>query len=91
MADLKDDIVLRQSMRLRLHQNPNFSGNLKDLGIEELPAPVFEKIGDTFYEELTCLGYNPDTEILAAVVRIKQGSGYLGGPCTAGSQEYVRF
>jgi hypothetical protein len=91
MADLKDDVALRSSMRLRLQQNPNFFGNLKDLDLKGLPKPVFVKVGDTAYEELTCLGYNPDTEILTAIVRIKQGSGYMGGPCTPGSREHVRF
>ncbi len=91
MVDFKDDIALRRSMRLRLQQNPNFFGNLKDLDIKGLPAAVFEKIGDTAYEELTCLGYNPDTEILTAIVRVKLGAGYMGDPCTPGSQEFVRF
>lgn len=91
MADLKDDVALRTSMRLRLQQNPNFFGNLKDLDLKGLPAPVFVKVGDTTYEELTCLGYNPDTEILTAIVRIKQSAGYMGGPCSPGSREYVRF
>lgn len=91
MADLKDDVALRKSMRLRLQQNPNFFGNLKESGIKNLPDAVFVKVGDTTYEELTCLGYNPDTEILTAIVRIKKGSGYMGGPCTPGSREYVRF
>jgi len=57
MADLKDDVALRTSMRLRLQQNPNFFGNLKDLDLKGLPEPVFVKVGDTTYEELTCLGY----------------------------------
>ncbi|MCA0273648.1 MAG: hypothetical protein LCH69_16525 [Proteobacteria bacterium] len=91
MADLKDDVALRTSMRLRLQQNPNFFGNLKDLDLKGLPEPVFVKVGDTTYEELTCLGYNPDTDILTAIVRIKQSAGYMGGPCAPGSREYVRF
>jgi len=47
--------------------------------------------GDTFWEEVTCAGYNPAAQQLVAVVSIKQTSGYEGGLCTDGSTEYVRF
>jgi hypothetical protein len=47
--------------------------------------------GDTYYEQLTCAGYNPQTQQLEAVVQINQNSGYNGGPCTAGSTEFVAF
>ena len=57
-------------------------------GVDEA---VLKKVGDTSFEELTCIGYNPATEILTAIVRIKQQSGYGGDACTDGSQEYVRF
>jgi hypothetical protein len=47
--------------------------------------------GDTFWEEVTCVGYNPALQQLVAVVSIKQTSGYQGGLCVDGSPEYVRF
>jgi len=47
--------------------------------------------GNVFWEEITCVGYNPQTATLEAVVAIKQPFGYSGGLCTAGSKEYVRF
>src|SRR5271165_769693 len=47
--------------------------------------------GDTVWEEVTCVGYNPATRQLVAVVSIKQTSGYQGGLCEDGSTEYVRF
>lgn len=47
--------------------------------------------GDTFWEEVTCVGYNPSVQQLVAVVSIKQTSGYEGGLCSDGSTEYVRF
>ena len=47
--------------------------------------------GNVFWEEITCVGYNPQTSTLEAVVAIKQPFGYSGGLCTAGSKEYVRF
>jgi hypothetical protein len=47
--------------------------------------------GDTAWEELTCVGFNPALDELVAVVSIKQTSGYQGGLCVNGSTEYVRF
>ena len=47
--------------------------------------------GNVFWEEITCVGYNPQTVTLEAVVAIKQTSGYSGGLCSAGSKEFVRF
>lgn len=85
------DQELRSTFKLRLIQNPNYFGNLSPLKIEGIPNPVEKKIGDTRFEELTCIGYNPVTEILTAIIEIKEGSGYLGGPCTDGSHEYIRF
>lgn len=47
--------------------------------------------GITHWEELTCVGFNPERSQLEAVVQIKRSSGYSGGLCTDGSTEYVRF
>jgi hypothetical protein len=55
------------------------------------PAPTGPPQGDTAFEQLVCIGYRPQLKRLDGVVRIKQSSGYSGGICTAGSQEYVRF
>jgi len=91
---MKDDdriIKFRQNFKLHLIQNPNFFGNLSKLKIKGIPKPVKKIIGNTTFEELTCVGYNPDTDILTAIVEIKEPSGYLGNACTDGSREYVRF
>ncbi len=50
-----------------------------------------EFTGNVIWEELTCVGYNPQTSTLEAVVAIKQQAGYSGGLCSPGSKEYVRF
>jgi hypothetical protein len=55
------------------------------------PAAGAPPQGNTTYEQLACIGYRPQFKRLDGVVRIKQSSGYSGGICTAGSQEYVRF
>lgn len=47
--------------------------------------------GNTSYEELECVGLNPDTSELVATFRVKRPNGYSGGPCTDGSTEYVTF
>ena len=66
---------LRKRAKTLLLGNPNYFGNLAELKIEGLPQPVVKIVGNTTYEELTCLGLNPDTRILTAIVRIKQPSG----------------
>lgn len=82
-------------------------GSVADLPIERLqfrplllaghfdhlphPAEGTPPAGDTAYEQLTCVGYQPQLKQLNAVVQIKRPNGYLGSICTAGSTEYVRF
>ncbi len=67
--------------------NPNYFGNLKWSPFK----PVFPILSNSSFEEATCLGYNPNTNLLEAVIQIKQPAGYDGGPCQSGSYEYVRF
>ncbi len=53
---------------------------------------LFPKDGNTSYEELKCIGLDPNTpDTLVGVIQVKQSSGYSGGPCTKGSAEYVTF
>jgi hypothetical protein len=77
----------RRLLRARLLANSNYFGTIPDSPLE----PVVELSGDTNWEELTCLGYNPALGQLEAVVSIKQPTGYSGVLCSAGSTEYVRF
>src|SRR6516225_10773921 len=46
---------------------------------------------DTNWEEITCVGYNPEMMRLEAVVNIKQPSGYNGNLCSLASHEFIRF
>lgn len=67
--------------------NPNYFGNFSDA-----PFKVVKKIiGNTTYEEATCVGFNPRLDTLEATVEIKRPTGYLGDLCVGGSTEYVRF
>lgn len=82
----------REKMHLLLLQNPNYFGNLSKknpLFNEFKPVKVIN--GNTTYEQITCVGYNPQMKTLTAIVKINQNNGYSGGPCTPGSKEYVRF
>jgi hypothetical protein len=83
---------LRQNFNLLLLQNPDYFGNLSAVG-QVLPGfePQIQKVSDTFYEELICVSFNPETNELRGVVKVKQMNGYSGGSCTEGSKEYVRF
>ena len=54
-------------------------------------GPEGPPVGNETYEQLVCIGYRPSTGRLDAVVQINQSSGYDGGLCTDGSEEYVRF
>ena len=78
---------LRERFRGLILQNPNYFGN-----IEASPfAPVFQLQANSTYEEIGCVGYQPQTERLEAVVYVKQPSGYGGGLCGPGTNEFVRF
>jgi hypothetical protein len=54
---------------------------------KKLPEPK----GNTTYEELKCVGFQPELNRLEGVVYIKQPVGYGGDICSAGTPEYVRF
>jgi hypothetical protein len=47
--------------------------------------------GNTTFEQLSCVGYNPQTNIMSGVISMKRSSGYSGGLCSPGSTEYVGF
>lgn len=82
----------RANMQLLLLQNPNYFGTLsKNNPLSKKYKAVKLVQGNTTYEQLTCVGYNPQMKSLTAIVKMNQNSGYSGGPCTAGSKEYVRF
>jgi len=77
----------RHQFMAKLVQNPNYFGNLEVSKFN----PVLKKIGDTTYEEVTCVGLQPAFDRLEATIQIKKPSGYSGGMCDPGSREYVRF
>lgn len=66
---------------------------LPNLGIDlsKILDKFFPVDGNTDYEELDCIGLSPDENLLAGIIRVKKANGYSGGPCTAGSKEFVTF
>ena len=68
-------------------------GSRLDPGIEiaDLPDILFAADGNTSFEQLECIGYNPDLDTLAATIHVKKSAGCSGGHCQGGSTEYVTF
>lgn len=58
--------------------------------IKQLTNPL-QGVSNKNWEEITCVGYSPNTQKLEAVVSIKQSAGYNGGLCSTASLEYIRF
>lgn len=78
---------LRSNFKELLLKNPNHFGNLATGKLK----PAVEIVTDTAFEELTCVGFNPATNVLEATIAIKQPTGYGGDLCQQGSTEYIRF
>ena len=77
----------RAGFKSLLVANPNYFGTAKDSGF-----PVVTEIaGNTTYEQIDCVSYNPDLSLLEATISIKLQNGYGGGLCQAGSLEFIRF
>lgn len=77
----------RASFKTLLLSNPNYFGNLAESPF----TPVLGISGNTYYEELACVGYHPQQRYLEGVVYIYQPTGYGTDICGPGTPEYVRF
>lgn len=77
----------RKQFKSFLATNLNYFGNLPDSNIK----PVKKIVSDTTYEQLTCVGFNPDTDFLEATIAIKRPTGYGGDLCGSGTTEFIRF
>jgi hypothetical protein len=80
-------VAERQNFKFLLATNPNYFGNLKG----SLYKPVKKIVGDVTYEEIKCLSFDHERNLLEATVHIKRPTGYKGDLCHDGSTEYVRF
>ncbi len=77
----------RTQFRALILQNPNYFGNLTASPLKAIKSMV----ANTTYEELKCVGFQPQLNRLEAVVWVKKDAGYSGDICSGGSPEYVRF
>jgi len=78
--------LARSHMKALLLANPNYFGTLAGSDFE----PVLSILGDTAYENIGCVGFNPQLNRLEAVVNINQETGYDGDICSSGSQEFAK-
>jgi hypothetical protein len=62
-----------------------------NIDLQDLVAKLQNTDGSTYYEEMECIGYNPNLDTLVGTIRIKRPDGYSGGLCSSGSREYVTF
>jgi hypothetical protein len=77
----------RSDFKKLIIQNPNYFGTFPEIKIK----PVLPMKGNTKYEELKCIGFYPDNDLLEAIIDVKLPYGYKGSLCSSGSREYVRF
>ncbi len=77
----------RANFRALIMANPNYFGNMAETGL----APTAEMSLNTGYEQIGCVGLNPQFDRLEAIVSIKRDAGYGGDVCTVGTPECVRF
>lgn len=78
---------LRENFKSLLALNPNHFGNS---GKSSLASSLLINT-NTVYERLGCIGFQPELNMLKAVIYIHQTTGYGSGLCGSGSTEYVRF
>jgi len=83
----KEERAERQRFKSLLATNLNYFGNLAN---SKLKA-VKKIVADTTFEQLTCVGFNPETNFLEATIAVKLPTGYGGDLCSSGSTEFVRF
>jgi hypothetical protein len=76
----------RQFTQLLL-ANPNYFGTAPETGIKAATKAA----GNTRFEEIGCIGFEPEKGLLEATVLVKLSYGYCGSLCATGSTEYVRF
>ena len=92
LAEIKS-LINQPSTAESLMASSGFESLLTTAGINlgDLIGQLFPIDGNTTYEQLECIGLDPNLDMLVGVIRVKLPNGYSGGPCTAGSREYVTF
>jgi hypothetical protein len=68
-------------------ENPNYFNTFPELKLKAVSSMQ----ANTTYEEIVCVGFYPEKDMLEAIIQIKRPFGYNGDLCSSGSFEYVRF
>jgi len=79
--------IERTQFRSLIMKNPNYFGNVKVSPFKSV-KPMTK---NTAYEEMKCVGFNPQFDRIETVVLLKKGYGYGGDICSSGTPEYIRF
>ena len=77
----------RTAFKNLIIHNPNYFGTCPEIKIKPVKPMKF----NTKYEELECLGFYPEQDLLEAIIAVKLPYGYKTDLCHQGSFEYVRF
>ena len=64
---------------------------ISGVNLSEVVEAWLHTNGNTEYEQLNSIGLDANTSRLTGVLTVKQRRGYVGGPSTAGSREFVAF
>lgn len=83
--------IAKQPTKAELTQISALRGQSLNAGNALISIGFPKLAGITNWEELECVGYNPNLSQIEAVVNIKQSGGYSGNMCGNGSPEFVRF
>ncbi len=81
-------VALRRALVAQALINPDAVGSAPAALLDEALGDIG---GNTFFEGLCGVSFDPDHSVLNAVVEVRQAYGYMGGPCERGSTEYLRF
>ncbi|CEG12768.1 conserved hypothetical protein [groundwater metagenome] len=81
----------RVQFKQLIAMNPNYFGNITDEVIASEYTPVLPMKNKIKYEEIRCVGIDPEDNLLEAVIEIKLPYGFKGQLCSDGSKEYAAF
>lgn len=68
-------------------KNLNYFGTFPETKLKA----VLSSKSNKKYEDIDCLGFYPEEDLLEAIISIKSPFGYKGDICSDGSFEYIRF
>lgn len=82
---------IKESVNVLQENEEELESTRKMMLMKLFTGVKINRMSNTFWEQLTCVGFNPIMSQLEAVVSIKQATGYSGNLCSMGSTEYVAF